>query len=148
MMLKLWRVILISIPLLLSLTNCKQFSPNKHDAKLKEVENLWASLPIPAGFEETWRGSTSKSMLASVSRHYKSDARYDDVKSFYVTRLIPEGWHLSKEEALKDWLGGGGRQLTFTKEEYSVVIEYEGEKAIDPDWNYAIGVGWQSGKPW
>jgi len=33
-------------------------------------------------------------------------------------------------------------QLTFGKGQYAVVIEYRGDKANDPDWNYAIDVGW------
>ena len=135
--------------ILCSLASCKQFSPNKNDGKLKEVEKLYTNLPIHRGFTETWSSSVSKSMLASVGKHYKSDARYEDVKHFYVTNLIPEGWQLTKEIPLKDWSEDyGGRELTFTKEQYSIVIEYRGDKAISPDWNYAIDVGWHSTRGW
>ena len=137
------------VVILCLLASCKQFSPNKNDVKLKEVEKLYTNLPIYQGFRETWSGSVSKSMLASVGKHYKSDARYEDVKGFYVAKLIPEGWQLTKEIPLKDWSEDrGGRQLTFRKEEYSVVIEYSGDKAVDPDWNYGIDVGWHSNRAW
>ena len=135
--------LVLAIATLVSLSNCKRYSANKDDAKLKEVQRLYNALPIYDDFQAIAGSSYSKSMLASVSKSYKSDARYDDVKNFYSTRLIPEGWQLSKERNLKDWSRDyGGRELTFEKGEYSVVIEYRGDKAIDPDWNYAIGVGW------
>jgi hypothetical protein len=126
------------------LISCKQFSPNKNDAKLQEVERLSADLPKYPGFQALSGGNTfSKPMLASIHKHYKSDAGYDDVKAFYSTKLMPAGWKLKEERNLKDWWRDyGGRELTFEKGEYSVVIEYRGDKAIDPDWNYAIGIGW------
>jgi hypothetical protein len=139
----------LGVVILLSLANCKQFSPNNNDLKLKEVEKLFAALPIHRSFRETWSGSMSKSMLASLGKHYRSDARYEEIREFYVTALVPAGWLLTKERPLKVWSKDyGGRQLTFTKEQYSVVIEYSGEKAIDPDWNYGIDVGWHSGRAW
>ena len=137
------------VVLLCLLASCKQFSPNKNDVKLKEVEQLYSNLPIYQGFRETWSGSVSKSMLASVGKHYKSDAGYQDVKDFYVTKLVPDGWQLTKDIPLKDWSEDhGGRELTFTKQQYSVVIEYRGDKVTNPDWNYAINVGWQSTRRW
>ena len=135
--------VVLAVAILVPLTSCKRYSPNRDDVKLKEVERLYNALPIYVGFQAIAGSSYSKSMLASISKSYRSDARYDDVKNFYSARLIPEGWQLSKERNLKDWSRDyGGRELTFEKGEYSVVIEYRGDKAIDPDWNYAIGVGW------
>jgi hypothetical protein len=116
--------LVVQLVVLFSLAGCKQFSPNKNDVKLKEVEKLAANLPVHERFHETWNGSVSKSMLASVGKHYKSDARYEDVKNFYVTKLIPEGWQLTKEIPLKNWsVNEGGLQLTFTRGEYSVVLQ-------------------------
>ena len=124
-------------------SGCKHFSPNKDDVKLREVEKLQAGLPIHPTFQEIGGSSFSKPMLASIHRYYKSDAGYDVIKSFYSAKLIPEGWQLTKERSLKDWsVDLGGRQLKFGKGQYSVTIEYSGDKALDPDWNYAISVGW------
>ncbi len=130
--------------LVISFAGCKEFSPNKGDAKLKEVETIAASLPVHPSFQQTWSGSTSKSMLASAGRHYKSTARYEEVKNFYMSHLQGAGWMLKEERELKSV--EGARQLTFSKDEYSFVLEYSGEKAVDPDWNYAIDVTWNSGK--
>jgi len=114
---------------------------------LKEVERLYSALPIYPGFLAIGGSSYSKSMLVSVSKSYRSEASYDDVKSFYSIRLSSEGWQITEERNLKDWSRDyGGRELTFSKAEYSVVIEYRGDKAVDPDWNYAIGVGWHDKK--
>jgi len=133
----------VGLVIVLRLVGCNQFSPNKDDAKFKEVQRLSAGFPIYPGFQEVDSSSYSKSMLASIHKVYKSEAGYDDVKAFYSTKLIPAGWQLTEERNLKDWSRDfGGRELTFGKGQYTVVIEYRGDKAIDPDWNYGISVGW------
>ena len=44
---------------------------------------------------------------------------------------------------MTDWFRDfGGRQLTFRKDQYSIVIEYRGDKEPNPDWNYAIDIEW------
>ncbi len=50
---------------------CKQNSPNRDDAKLKEVEQMYAALPIYPGFQEVAHNWFSKDILASVSKSYK-----------------------------------------------------------------------------
>lgn len=127
--------------------NCKRFSPNRDDIKLKEVQRLASALPIYPGFLDTGGGSTySKSMLASVHKSYRSSARFDDVKMFYATQLTQTGWQLTEDRTLKNgWSRDlGGRELRFEKDQYYVAIEYIGEKAIEPDWNYAISIGWNN----
>ena len=112
-------------------------------SNLETLSACGASLPIYPGFQESGSSFYSKSMLAAVNKYYKSDAGYDDVKAFYSTQLGSAGWQLTKERNMKDWSRDyGGRELTFSQGEYSVVIEYWGDKAVDPDWNYAINVGW------
>jgi hypothetical protein len=125
--------------------SCKRLSPNRDDVKLKEVQQLASALPLYPGFEDTGGGSTySKSMSASVHKTYRSSARFDDVKTFYATQLTQTGWQLTKARTLKDgWSRDlGGRELRFEKGQYYVAIEYSGDKAIDPDWNYGVSVGW------
>jgi len=149
MKLKLSRAItmILAAVLLVPAISCKRLSPNRDDVKLKEVQQLASALPIYPGFEETGGGSTySKSMSASVHKSYRSSARFDDVKTFYTTQLTQSGWQLTKDRTLKDgWSRDlGGRELRFEKGQYYVAIEYIGEKAIDPDWNYGISVGWNN----
>ncbi len=90
----------------------KRHSPNKDDIKLNEVRQLYSQLPIPPGFEEKGSSFQSKSELALVSKYFQSKTAYDDVKAFYVQRLIPTGWTLIKERQMTDWFRDfGGREL-------------------------------------
>jgi hypothetical protein len=121
----------------------KKNSPNRDDAKLYEVRQLYSTLPIPPGFEETDSSFQSKTELALVSKGFKSKTAYNDVKAFYVRRLTPAGWVLVKERQMTDWFRDfGGRELKFRKGEYWIVIEYTGEKATD-QWDYGITVEWK-----
>lgn len=136
--------LLFAIGLLLPAVNCKHSSRNRDDVKFKEVQELFSTLPVYNDFQDIGGGSTySKSKSASIHKHYRSQARFEDVKMFYSTHLTKNGWRLTKDRALKDWLQDlGGRELRFQKGEYRVVIEYIGEKASDPDWEYGVSVGW------
>ena len=138
--------VILAVVVLVPAVSCKRFSPNRDDVKLKEVQQLVSALRLYPGLEDTGGGSTySRSMSASVHKSYKSNARFDDVKTFYATQLTQSGWQLTKDRTLKDgWSRDlGGRELRFEKGQYYVAIEYRGEKAIDPDWNYGISVGWE-----
>jgi hypothetical protein len=124
---------------------CKDHSPNKDDAKLKEVEAIYAQLQIYPDFQEVAHNAYSKDALALTGKSYKSAAKYADVRSFYSDRLSASGWQLTNERNLKDWWRDfGGRQLKFQKGPYSIVIEYRGDKEPNPDWNYVIDVEWHS----
>jgi len=139
--------VILAVVVSVSAISCKRFSPNRDDVKLKEVQQLASALPVYPGFEDTGGGSTySQSMSASVHKSYRSSARFNDVKTFYVTQLAQAGWQLTKDRTLKDgWSRDlGGRELRFEKGQFYVAIEYIGEKAIDPDWNYAISIGWDN----
>jgi hypothetical protein len=79
---------------------------------------------------------------AFVSRGFSSEARYDDVKLFYMGELTKEGWKFANERKLKNWETDlGGRELKFRRGEYEITIEYAGERA-DYGWEYGVGIGW------
>ena len=121
----------------------KDRSPNKDDAKLNEIQSIYSQLPIYPDFQEVAHSGDSKDVSARAGKSYKSAAKYSDVRSFYSDKLTPTGWQITKERNLKDWWRDfGGRQLTFQKGQYSIVIEYRGDKEPSPDWNYAIDVEW------
>jgi hypothetical protein len=87
-------------------------------------------------FEESGFGK------AFISKHFKSNATYAEVRQFYIDRLTQARWKLIRERDLKDWGDDlGGRELTFSKAAYDVTIEYAGERA-DKEWEYGIGIGW------
>jgi hypothetical protein len=121
----------------------KDHSPNKGDAKLKEIEAIYSQLPIYPDFHEVAHSFISKADSALTDKSYTSSARYADVRSFYSDRLSASGWQLTNERNMKDWWRDlGGRQLTFRKGQYSIVIEYRGDKEPNPDWNYVIDFEW------
>jgi hypothetical protein len=121
----------------------KDHSPNKDDAKLKEIDALYSQIPVYPDFQEVTHSGDSKDVSARLGKSYSSAGKYFDVRSFYSDRLTRSGWQLSRERNMTDWFRDfGGRQLTFQKGEYSIVIEYRGDKEPNPDWNYAIDVEW------
>jgi hypothetical protein len=123
----------------------KDHSPNKGDAKLKEIEAVYSQLPIYPDFHEVAHNFSSKDVSALTGRSYSSSAAYADVRSFYSDKLSASGWQLTNERNMKDWWRDfGGRQLTFRKGQYSIVIEYRGDKEPNPDWNYAIDLEWHN----
>ena len=95
---------------------CKDHSLNKDDAKLKEVDAVFAQLPIYPDFQEVAHSADSKDALARSGKSFRSAGKYDDVRSFYSTKLSASGWQLAKERNMTDWFRDfGGRQLTFRK---------------------------------
>ena len=137
--------VILAMAVIVPLINCKRYSHNRDDVRLKEVQRLASALPIYPGFQDTGGGATySTPISASVHKSYRSSARFDDVKTFYATQLTQTSWQLTKDRALKDgWSRDlGGRELRFEKGQYHVTIEYIGDKEVEPDWNYGISVGW------
>jgi hypothetical protein len=123
----------------------KKHSPNRDDAKLSEVRQLYSQLSLPPDFKETGSSFQSKTELALESKYFSSKSKYEEVKAFVEQHLTASGWTLVLERSITDWgTDLGGRQLKFRKGEYWIVIEYAGEKAAD-HWNYAVGVEWKKG---
>ena len=124
---------------------CKDHSQNKDDAKLREVDAIFAQLPIYPDFQEVAHNADSKDASVRSGKSFRSAGKYDDVRSFYSGKLSTSGWQLAKERNMTDWFRDfGGRQLTFRKGQYSIVIEYRGDKEPNPDWNYAIDIEWHN----
>jgi hypothetical protein len=138
-------VLLIAAAFLsLAAVACKRYSPNRDDAKLKEVLHLWESIPIYPGCSQVDQHHYSKDYFATVSKGYKCDVTYDQVKGFYLLGLEGAGWTLVRERELGWWFGEERhRELTFRNGEYWVILEYAGEKA-NAGWAYGVTVKWES----
>jgi hypothetical protein len=92
--------------------------------------------------QETDSKTTSGGGKAMVSKTFRSDARYDDVRRFYVERLEQDGWKIHAEKPLKDWgRDFGGYEIRLRKGDLTIAIEYAGQNA-DYGWDYGIGVSW------
>ncbi|HXQ70193.1 MAG TPA: hypothetical protein VN844_06880, partial [Pyrinomonadaceae bacterium] len=94
------------------------------------------------GMQETDTSSSSGGGKALISKGFRSDARYEDVKRFYVEYLERDGWKIESDKQLKD-IGSdfGGSEIKFRKGDLSLAIEYAGPRA-GYGWQYAIGVSW------
>ena len=128
--------------LLSSLVYLGCWSPKEDAAKLEEIKSIWARLPLYPGMQETDSSTTSGYGKALVSKKFRSDAQYEDVKRFYIERLEPDGWKIDGEKQLKD-IGSdfGGYEIRFRKGDIALAIEYAGPRA-NYGWQYGIGVSW------
>ena len=133
---------LACIVLLLLLLSPGCWSAKEDAARLEEIKAVWARLPTYSGLQEIDSSTTSGGGKAMVSKKYRSEARYDDVKRFYVEYLIPDGWTMVSEKKIVD-IGTdfGGYHIEFRKGDLSLGLEYAGEKA-NYEWQYAIAVNW------
>lgn len=126
------------------------WSAKQDAAKLTEIQAVWARLPSYPGMQETDTSSSSGGGKALVSKGFRSDAGYEDVKRFYVEYLERDGWKIVREKQLKDWGSDfGGYEISFRKGDLDLAIEYAGPRA-NYGWQYAIGVSWsrwQIGRP-
>lgn len=117
--------------------------PTKEDAaKLEEVKAVWSQLPVYSRLQEIDSSTTSGYGKAMISKKFRSDAPYDEVKHFYVDHLTAEGWTIVSERQMNGWGSDfGGYHLEFHKGDLDFGIEYSGEKA-NYGWQYAIAVSW------
>jgi len=126
--------------LVLLSTGC--WSAQDDAARLEEVKAVWARLPIYSGLQEIDSSTTYGYGKAMISKKYRSKARYDDVKRFYVEHLIPDGWTMISEKKIVDvGTDFGGYHIEFRKGDLSLGLEYAGEK-VNYEWQYAIAVSW------
>jgi hypothetical protein len=122
------------------------FSTSQDRARLDEVNRIWTAFPLYPGMQQVDSFKSSGLGKAYVSRGFRSEATYDEVKRFYFERLNKDGWRFASERNLKDWERDfGGRELKFRRGDYEVTIEYTGERA-DYGWEYGIGIGWSPSK--
>lgn len=122
----------------------KQASPNRDDAKLKELQQLSSEIQVPASFSEVFTHYSSRGMDAGVYKGYRSPASYEEVKRFFSDQLIQKGWKLRREKIHKSWLvDTDGKDLEFLKGDTQITIEYAGSKTSN-SWNYSVSYIWRN----
>lgn len=120
------------------------FSPKEDRAKLEETKGIWATFPQHPAMQEVSSNTQSGFGKAHISKHFRCNESYDNVRSFFVERLTQEGWKLNRERQLKDWGKDlGGTELEFRKADFKINIEFAGEKS-DYGWDYGITIGWDN----
>jgi hypothetical protein len=81
----------------------KRLSPNANDAKLREVEELFVSIPTWPRSIELDVHRDSKAGLAGFSKSYKFDGGFDEVGQYYKETLMKRGRVYRGEHHVKDW---------------------------------------------
>jgi len=110
-------------------------------SKLKEVEGVWATLPVHPGMIEVDSSVSSDDGRVWIEKNYKSDAPFDDVKRFYTETLARAGWQLVGEREVKDrGRFRGERLLEFRKDDFELDVQYAGGRKADLGWDYSIDI--------
>jgi hypothetical protein len=111
---------------------------------MRNVTSIASEVPIyPNSSQVGDPHVISKPNVALVGRRFKASVNYAELKHFYIEKLTPMGWRLEEERSISDWgqdLGGG--EMTFSRNEYIMVITYAGERA-NYAWVYVIDVKWK-----
>jgi len=120
------------------------FSPKEDRAKLEETKRIWATFPRHPAMQEVYSNTQSGFGKAYISKHFRCNESYDNVRSFFVERLTQNGWKLNSERHLEDsGKDFGGVELEFQKADFQINIEFAGEKS-DYGWDYGITIGWDN----
>jgi len=120
------------------------FSPKEDRAKLEETKNIWATFPLHPAMQENYSSTQSGFGKAYISKHFRCNESYDNMRAFFVERLTQNGWKLVNERHLKNWgKDVGGNELEFQKADFKINIEFAGEKS-DYGWDYGITIGWDN----
>ncbi len=110
--------------------------------KLKEIGQLWATVPIYPGMVEASTSSSSEGEVW-IDRNYKSDAPFDEVRRFYTEKLTHAGWQVVGDTEVKDrGRFRGERLVEFRKGEYELDLQYAGERKAEIGWDYSIDITW------
>jgi hypothetical protein len=138
-----WKLIVILvISLLLLSCDSEKEGPNADGSKLREIEQIWDTLPQYPGTVEVANSKISTGKRAHRGKSFNSAANFNDLKQFYLERLSKTGWQLVEDRRMYDWGRDlGGHFLSFTKSEYKLSIQYAGESA-SYGWDYVIDIYW------
>jgi len=81
-----------------------------------------------------------KSTHALVGRALWSEARWDDLRQFYIAQLQTLGWKHVASSNLKEWRKDvGSKAETFKKGNYTAELYYRGPSSRN-DWTYTLDI--------
>ncbi|MCP3871994.1 MAG: hypothetical protein GY699_02420 [Desulfobacteraceae bacterium] len=85
---------------------------------------------------------SAKPGSALVHGSFKTDKRFNEIRSYYDVELKKNGWKFWKIDSVKDWGKDlGGKSIRFCKGSYIATIQYFGEKA-DYGSTYSFSLSW------
>jgi len=139
---------LIAITLILAVVGLaylwKNASPNKDEAKLKELREIVVDLQVFPDFIEDATDETSGATDAGIYKYYCSAATYEEIKDSYSIKLYSRGWRLLTESELQRWFRDvGWKNLVFKNGEFAIAIDYSG--SLNRKCKYSISYVWRDG---
>jgi len=129
------------IVILITLSSCNSHDSNASSSKLDEITEILKSVSAHPSKVEIETNNHSSGSNASITRKYKSDVPFDDVKEFYLKQLTHQGWQLIEEQELKDkGRYKGERVLHFTRGEFLLSVQYAGKRKEVLGWDYVLRI--------
>jgi hypothetical protein len=106
----------------------------------KNFENI---MNIPTA-ELIETSNIKKSNVVLIEGDFKSDATYEDIKSYYLDELKAEGWEYVSESTPTDWGKDKGlKALDFKKDEMEMEIFYiPANYQKEYGCNFSISISW------
>ena len=107
------------------------YDPLKDDPKYKEMQQLYATLPVYPNSHESSDFGGSHGSFAYYGKYYEADLNYEELKRFYLEKLPSLGWEFDTEEEFSmSWFGKNeGKELNFLRGEYKVSVAYVTKEA-------------------
>lgn len=135
--------LVVSIIISVVFSSCNSRDSNLDGSKYDELAGTLKSLPLYPNTVEIKTENYSSGSKTSITRKYKSDASFDEVRKFYFDNLIERGWQFAEEQEFKD----RGRikdehVVYFSRGEFLLSIQSAGERREDLGWDYAVRVAY------
>ena len=133
------------IVILVALPGCDSQDPIAGNAKLDEMSGILQSVAVHQSKIEVETDKHLSGSNFSITKKYKSDAPFDDIREFYHQQLVNQGWHFVEEQELKDrGRFRDERVLHFTRGEFLLTVQFSARRGVDVGWNYALRIAYPS----
>lgn len=133
------------IVILVALSGCDSHDPVAGSAKLDEMSEILQSVAVHQSKIEVETDNQLSSSNVSITKKYKSDAPFHEIKEFYHQQLVNQGWHFVEEQELKDrGRFRDERVLHFTRGEFLLTVQFSARRGVDVGWDYALRIAYPS----
>ena len=133
------------IIILVALSGCDSHDPIAGGAKLDEMSEILQSVAVHRSKIEVETDNHLSGSNVSITKKYKSDAPFDEIKEFYHQQLVNQGWHFVEEQELKDrGRFRDERVLHFKRGEFLLTVQFSARRGVDVGWDYALRIAYPS----
>ncbi len=131
------------IAIVVAVSGCASHDPMIGKARLVEMNEILKSVSIHQSKFEVEGDTHATSSNVSITRKYKSDASFEEIKAFYYQQLTNQGWHFVEDQELKDrGRFRDERVLHFTRGEYLLNVQFSARRGADVGWDYALRIAY------